>query len=300
MPQTVSQVRRRYRTADTHRRDSEQCRAPAVWRCREIEILEFEGRPPFSVLGQAHMILACSLALFPCARCFDQVCYPRLLQRSITNDACDIKFTIWRACSQSLASWKWFTAESLRIERKRPLVDENIDVYERIYELFRHLNLTRTHVASHQWPGDWQGLASDRSELLASLTLAGGLPPDSSSLVSLDAPLFVFCGDAGSPETEINQTLAACSEASSLFSPATPDSYGMISSPTAWTRSNLRSKHLSSAQIERRRPKCYMQGRRRNPRRTQIQGARIGATVGVVPLGFGEVPMGAVGGKTER
>ena len=97
------------------------------------------------------------------------------------------------------------------------MVDENLDTYERIYELFRHLNLTRAHVASHQWPGDWQGLAGDRPALLASLTLAGGLPPDPSSLEGLRAPLFVFCGDAGSPETEINQTLAACSEASSLF-----------------------------------------------------------------------------------
>ena len=59
---------------------------------------------------------------------------------------------------------------------------DNLDVYERIYALFRHLNLTRAHVATHQWPGDWQGLASDRPELLASLTLAGGLPPDTSAL----------------------------------------------------------------------------------------------------------------------
>ena len=95
--------------------------------------------------------------------------------------------------------------------------EDQIEVYERIHELFGKLDLRRAHVAAHQWPGDWQGLVSDRPEFLASLTLAGGLPPDPSSLENLPAPLFVFCGDAGSPEKEIEQELAVCADVSSLL-----------------------------------------------------------------------------------
>ena len=97
------------------------------------------------------------------------------------------------------------------------MADENIDVYERILALFQHLDITRAHVASHQWPGDWQGLASERTDLLASLTLAGGLPPDTAPLEALSVPLFVFCGDAGSSEKDIRKATAACSDARLLL-----------------------------------------------------------------------------------
>ena len=96
------------------------------------------------------------------------------------------------------------------------MADDNLDVYERIYALFRHLKLTRAHVATHQWPGDWQGLASDRPDFLASLTLAGGLPPNTAALEALPAPLFVFCGEGGSADRDITQAAAALSNPSVL------------------------------------------------------------------------------------
>jgi ubiquinone/menaquinone biosynthesis C-methylase UbiE len=96
------------------------------------------------------------------------------------------------------------------------LADEDLDVYERIYELFRHLGLSRAHVAAHQWPGDWQGLAADRTDLLASLTLAGGLPANTATLEDLSAPLFVFCGEGGPSDRDIEPTLRRCPDASAL------------------------------------------------------------------------------------
>ena len=96
------------------------------------------------------------------------------------------------------------------------MTNQDLDLYERVYELFHHLGLTKAHVAAHQWPGDWQGLAGERPELLSSLTLAGGLPPDTSALEDMSVPLFVFYGEGGSADRDIGPTLDSWTNASSL------------------------------------------------------------------------------------
>ncbi len=96
------------------------------------------------------------------------------------------------------------------------MVDENLHVYERIHQLFLHLKLEKVHAAAHQWPGDWEDLASNNSQLLGSLTLAGGLPPNTSVLENFARPLFLFYGEGGPDNWEIESVINSFADVRSL------------------------------------------------------------------------------------
>jgi ubiquinone/menaquinone biosynthesis C-methylase UbiE len=92
----------------------------------------------------------------------------------------------------------------------------NITLADRLLRLLDHLGIERAHCAASM-ARDWEGLAADHTDRIASLTLICPMSINASVLQSAPFPLLCVSGDHGRPAKETERELAKLPNARALF-----------------------------------------------------------------------------------
>ncbi len=95
----------------------------------------------------------------------------------------------------------------MTVNRKPNEADEiNLPKWQRILDVLEHLNVRKAHIAARM-PPDIMGLISERSDVVASLTLVCPEAVDGAAMRDITSPLLVITGDGSPTDQRVTKIL---------------------------------------------------------------------------------------------